>query len=72
MGRVCFAGSSFVSILIPNINCTMRAPSLLAQCLPGLAPQDKGSQSMSSISERDAHFPSPAVEIIPSKACLFS
>ncbi|KAG7029090.1 hypothetical protein SDJN02_10274, partial [Cucurbita argyrosperma subsp. argyrosperma] len=39
---------------------TMRAPSLLAQCLPGLVPQDKGSQSTPSISERDVHLPSPA------------
>ncbi|CAK9170770.1 unnamed protein product, partial [Ilex paraguariensis] len=46
----------------------MRAPSLLAQCLPGLAPHDRGSHSMSTISERDVHLPSPAVEILPSKA----
>ncbi|XP_022979834.1 histidine protein methyltransferase 1 homolog isoform X1 [Cucurbita maxima] len=46
----------------------MRAPSLLAQCLPGLVPQDKGSHSSPSISERDIHLPSPAVEILPSKA----
>ncbi|KAE8076493.1 hypothetical protein FH972_015140 [Carpinus fangiana] len=45
----------------------MRAPALLAHCLPGLVPQDRGSQSMSSISERDVHLPSPAVEILPSK-----
>ncbi|KAH9783690.1 hypothetical protein KPL71_009417 [Citrus sinensis] len=46
----------------------MRAPSLLAQCLPGLAPQDRGNHSMSStISEKDAHLPCPAVEILPSK-----
>ncbi|XVF29270.1 hypothetical protein REPUB_Repub15cG0106400 [Reevesia pubescens] len=45
----------------------MRAPSLLAQCLPGFVPQDRGSQSMSTVSERDVHLPSPAVEIIPSK-----
>ncbi|KAK6279384.1 hypothetical protein POUND7_019651 [Theobroma cacao] len=45
----------------------MRAPSLLAQCLPGLVPQDRGSQSMSTVSERDVHLPSPAVEILPSK-----
>lgn len=45
----------------------MRAPSLLSHCLPGLAPHDQGSHSMSSISERDVHLPSPAVEIIPSK-----
>ncbi|XWS35249.1 hypothetical protein CRYUN_Cryun21dG0109700 [Craigia yunnanensis] len=45
----------------------MRAPSLFAQCLPGLVPQDRGSQSMSTVSERDVHLPSPAVEILPSK-----
>ncbi|PON74889.1 S-adenosyl-L-methionine-dependent methyltransferase [Parasponia andersonii] len=45
----------------------MRAPSLLAQCLPGLVPNDKGSHSLTSILERDLHLPSPAVEIIPSK-----
>ncbi|CAL5414090.1 unnamed protein product [Camellia sinensis] len=45
----------------------MRAPSLLSHCLPGLAPHDQGSHSMSSVSERDVHLPSPAVEIIPSK-----
>ncbi|TYK16995.1 histidine protein methyltransferase 1-like protein [Cucumis melo var. makuwa] len=36
-------------------------------CLPGLLPQDKGSHSSPSISERDVHLPSPAVEILPSK-----
>eukprot|EP00268_Persea_americana_P060602 TRINITY_DN7575_c0_g1_i2.p1 TRINITY_DN7575_c0_g1~~TRINITY_DN7575_c0_g1_i2.p1 ORF type:complete len:350 (-),score=78.83 TRINITY_DN7575_c0_g1_i2:423-1472(-) len=45
----------------------MRAPSLLAQCLPGLLPSDKTSHSISSLSERDLHLPSPAVEILPSK-----
>lgn len=45
----------------------MRAPSLLAQCLPGLVPNDKGSHSLTSISDRDLHLPSPAVEILPSK-----
>lgn len=49
----------------------MRAPSLLAQCLPGLAPQDRGSQSISSVSERDVNLPSPAVEIVPSKATQY-
>ncbi|MFS8006112.1 putative lysine methyltransferase, S-adenosyl-L-methionine-dependent methyltransferase [Helianthus anomalus] len=44
----------------------MRAPSLLSQCLPGLAP-DRVSQSMSTASDREMHLPSPAVEIIPSK-----
>uniref|UniRef100_A0A5B7AZ53 Histidine protein methyltransferase 1 n=1 Tax=Davidia involucrata TaxID=16924 RepID=A0A5B7AZ53_DAVIN len=45
----------------------MRAPSLLAQCLPGLVPHDRGSHSMSTISDRDVHLPSPAVEVLPSK-----
>ncbi|KAM0045009.1 putative lysine methyltransferase, S-adenosyl-L-methionine-dependent methyltransferase [Helianthus debilis subsp. tardiflorus] len=44
----------------------MRAPSLLSQCLPGLAP-DRVGQSMSTASDREMHLPSPAVEIIPSK-----
>ncbi|KAF4363313.1 hypothetical protein G4B88_011710 [Cannabis sativa] len=35
----------------------MRTPSLLAQCLPGLAPNDKGSQSLTSFSERDLYLP---------------
>ncbi|VVB03234.1 unnamed protein product [Arabis nemorensis] len=43
----------------------MRAPSLLAQCLPGLLPQDRGG--VSAISEKDLQIPTPAVEIIPSK-----
>ncbi|EEF28265.1 uncharacterized protein LOC8266395 [Ricinus communis] len=45
----------------------MRAPSLLAQCLPGLVPHDRASVSISSVSDRDVHLPSPAVEILPSK-----
>ncbi|PIA29770.1 hypothetical protein AQUCO_05800092v1 [Aquilegia coerulea] len=46
----------------------MRAPSLLAQCWPGLLPQERGSHEMSTISERTVqHLPSPAVEISPSK-----
>ncbi|XP_068661461.1 uncharacterized protein [Aristolochia californica] len=45
----------------------MRAPSLLAQCLPGLLPHDRANQAISTISERDLHLPSPAVEILPSK-----
>uniref|UniRef100_A0A5B7B1R3 Histidine protein methyltransferase 1 n=1 Tax=Davidia involucrata TaxID=16924 RepID=A0A5B7B1R3_DAVIN len=45
----------------------MRAPSLLAQCLPGLVPHDRGSHSMPTISDRDVHLSSPAVEILPSK-----
>ncbi|KAF8393890.1 hypothetical protein HHK36_020088 [Tetracentron sinense] len=44
---------------------TMRAPSLIAQCLPGLLPHDRGNHA--TISERDIHLPSPAVEILPSK-----
>ncbi|CAH1452879.1 unnamed protein product [Lactuca virosa] len=44
----------------------MRAPSLFAQCLPGLVP-DRVSQSLSTTSDRDMHLPSPAVEILPSK-----
>lgn len=48
----------------------MRAPSLLAQCLPGLLPQDRGG--VSSLSEKDLQLPTPAVEIIPSKVvCSF-
>ncbi|CAI0397093.1 unnamed protein product [Linum tenue] len=46
----------------------MRAPSLLAQCWPGLVPHDRGSQSISWVSERDVHLSSPAVEIVPAKA----
>lgn len=46
----------------------MRTPSLLAQCLPGLIHNDKGSHSISTIYDRDVHFPSPAVEILPSKS----
>jgi len=49
------------------ISAAMRAPALLAQCLPGLVPHDRGSLSISSIPEKDVHLPSPAVEIIPSK-----
>lgn len=45
----------------------MRTPSLLAQCLPGLIPHDQGSRSISAVSDRDAHFTPPAVEIVPSK-----
>lgn len=50
----------------------MRTPSLLAQCLPGLVPTDKGSQSLTSFSERDLHLPTPAVEILPSKVLHLS
>ncbi|CAI8592218.1 unnamed protein product [Vicia faba] len=47
----------------------MRAPAILAQCLPGLVPHDRGSLSTtSSIFEKDIHLASPAVEILPSKA----
>lgn len=45
----------------------MRAPALLAQCLPGLVPHDRGSLSISSVPEKDIQLPSPAVEILPSK-----
>jgi len=45
----------------------MRAPALLAQCLPGLVPHDRGSLSISSVPEKDVQLPSPAVEILPSK-----
>uniref|UniRef100_A0A2P2JXZ7 Histidine protein methyltransferase 1 homolog n=2 Tax=Rhizophora mucronata TaxID=61149 RepID=A0A2P2JXZ7_RHIMU len=45
----------------------MRAPSLLSQCLTGLMHHDRGSQSMSTVSERDVHLSLPAVEILPSK-----
>ncbi|XP_019703934.1 uncharacterized protein [Elaeis guineensis] len=45
----------------------MRAPSLLAQCLPGLMTHDKNGHGISIVSERDLHLPSPAVEILPSK-----
>jgi hypothetical protein len=38
---------------------------LLAQCLPGLLPQDRGG--VSALSEKDLQLPTPAVEIIPSK-----
>uniref|UniRef100_A0A1J3KAH4 Histidine protein methyltransferase 1-like protein n=1 Tax=Noccaea caerulescens TaxID=107243 RepID=A0A1J3KAH4_NOCCA len=44
----------------------MRAPSLLAQCLPGLLPQDRGG--VAALSEKDLQIPTPAVEIIPSKS----
>ncbi|KAJ0239791.1 T1 [Hirschfeldia incana] len=43
----------------------MRAPSLLAQCWPGLMPQD--CSGVSALSEKDLQLQSPAVEIIPSK-----
>lgn len=45
----------------------MRAPSLLAQCLPGLMPHEKAGHGVSIVSERDVRHPSPAVEILPSK-----
>lgn len=49
----------------------MRAPAILAQCLPGLVPHDRGSLSIaSSIFEKDIHLASPAVEILPSKVQL--
>ena len=49
------------------VSTAMRAPALLAQCLPGLVPHDRGSLSISSVPEKDLHLPSPAVEILPSK-----
>ncbi|KAI5413586.1 hypothetical protein KIW84_057959, partial [Lathyrus oleraceus] len=66
----------FSSLLLPSVpgDCflvpvTMRAPAILAQCLPGLVPHDRGSLSIaSSIFEKDIHLASPAVEILPSKA----
>lgn len=45
----------------------MRTPSLLAQCLPGLVPQDRASLVITNVSDRDVRLPSPAVEILPSK-----
>ncbi|OAY51903.1 histidine protein methyltransferase 1 homolog [Manihot esculenta] len=45
----------------------MRAPSLLSQCLAGLVPHDRVSHSITNVSDRDMHLPSPAVEILPSK-----
>ncbi|ONK57841.1 uncharacterized protein A4U43_C09F4740 [Asparagus officinalis] len=45
----------------------MRAPSILAQCLPGLLPHDRTGHGVTVVSERDSHLPSPAVEIIASK-----
>lgn len=48
----------------------MRTPSLFAQCLPGLLPQDRGSNSVSTVLERDVVLPTPAVEILPSKVCF--
>lgn len=32
-----------------------------------LVPHDRGSRSISAASDRDAHFTSPAVEIVPLK-----
>ncbi|XP_058218867.1 uncharacterized protein LOC131329635 [Rhododendron vialii] len=46
---------------------TKRTPSLVPQCLPGLVPQDRGSHSTFTVSERDVHLPSPVVELIPLK-----
>lgn len=49
----------------------MRAPSLLAQCLPALLPHDRANHSgVSMVPERDVHLPSPAVEILPSKVLV--
>uniref|UniRef100_A0A0D9W6L8 Methyltransferase small domain-containing protein n=1 Tax=Leersia perrieri TaxID=77586 RepID=A0A0D9W6L8_9ORYZ len=46
---------------------TMKTPSLLVQCFPGLLPS-KATSCVPIVSERDLHLPSPAVEIIPSKS----
>ncbi|XP_028780063.1 histidine protein methyltransferase 1 homolog isoform X2 [Neltuma alba] len=46
----------------------MRAPSLLTQCLSGLVAHDRGGHSIASIPDKEMHLPSPAVEILPSKA----
>ncbi|RZC63582.1 hypothetical protein C5167_025333 [Papaver somniferum] len=45
----------------------MRAPSILAQCIPGLMPHDRTTHAITNVPERDLDFPSPAVEIVPSK-----
>lgn len=45
----------------------MRAPSLFTQCLPGLGHHDRVAHSVSIVSDKEMHLPSPAVEIIPSK-----
>lgn len=55
-----------------NYTGKMRTPSLFAQCLPGLLPQDRGSNSVSTVLERDVVLPTPAVEILPSKVCFVS
>ncbi|GAA0163072.1 hypothetical protein LIER_43630 [Lithospermum erythrorhizon] len=44
----------------------MRAPSLIAQCLPGLVTQDRAGH-VATVCEKDVPLPSPAVEIVPSK-----
>ncbi|XVE84597.1 hypothetical protein DITRI_Ditri17bG0025500 [Diplodiscus trichospermus] len=61
------SSGSYFLVIVSLYQTRMRVPSLLTQCLPGLVPQDRGSQSMSTVSERDVHLPSPAVEILPSK-----
>ncbi|KAI4370404.1 hypothetical protein MLD38_018759 [Melastoma candidum] len=45
----------------------MRAPSLLAQCLPGLTPPERGNQNAPPVSQRGSSIPLPAVEVLPSK-----
>nr|XP_043611286.1 histidine protein methyltransferase 1 homolog [Erigeron canadensis] len=45
----------------------MRAPSLFTQCLPGVVHHDRVAHSMSIVSDKDMHLPSPAIEILPSK-----
>ena len=58
--------SSRIVFFEGNYTGKMRTPSLFAQCLPGLVPQD----GVSTVSERDAVLPTPAVEILPSKVCF--
>jgi len=55
-----------------NYTGKMRTPSLFARCLPGLLPQDRGNNSVSTVLERDVVLPTPAVEILPSKVCFVS
>ncbi|KAK9672271.1 hypothetical protein RND81_12G088100 [Saponaria officinalis] len=47
----------------------MRAPSFLSHCL---LPRERGSHSFSSILDKDGHYATPAVEILPSKVSLQS
>ncbi|KAI3985075.1 hypothetical protein MKX01_027161 [Papaver californicum] len=45
----------------------MRAPSILAQCVPGLMPHDSTNHTITNVPARDHNFLSPTVEIVPSK-----